>query len=127
YQDDVLIAKPFNWKQMSRLLGYIRPYRKEVIKVAIVMTVFGMLARLAIPLLTKLAIDKAIWPVDGVSGNIKLLILIIGIMLALYGLRWWSSYYTINGTSRIGQKVIFDLRLALFRHIQTLSFRFFDK
>ncbi len=127
YQDDILIDKPFNWKQMARLLGYIRPYRKDVIKVALVMTVFGMLARLAIPLLTKLAIDRAIWPVDGGKGSVQLLLLIAGAMLALYGLRWWSQHYTINRTNIIGQKVIFDLRSALFRHIQSLSFRFFDK
>ncbi len=51
YQDDDLIEKPFNWKQIGRLFAYVRPYRSEVLRVSFVMTVFGMLSRLAIPFL----------------------------------------------------------------------------
>ncbi|MFC4302908.1 ABC transporter ATP-binding protein [Cohnella boryungensis] len=126
YQDDELIEKPFNWKQMRRLLIFVKPYKSAVARVVFVMTVFGMLARLAIPLLMSFAIDKAIHPQEG-SGSLSLLITIVAVMLALYGLRWWAQKYTIEQTNGIGQKVIFDLRAALFRHIQSLSFRFFDK
>jgi len=126
YQDDELIEKPFNWKQMARLLDYVKPYRGAVSKVIFVMTVFGMLSRLAIPYLTMKAIDEAIHPEKG-EGNLNLLIGISIAMLVLYGCRWWAQKYTIRETNDIGQKVIFDLRAALFRHIQSLSFRFFDK
>lgn len=126
YQDDVLIEKPFNWKQMSRLFHYVAPYRKDVAKVAAVMTFFGMLPRLAVPLLMSLAIDRAIHPVQG-EGSVPLLLAICAALLILYGIRWVSGYYTINKTNWIGQRVIFDLRSALFRHLQSLSFRFFDK
>jgi ATP-binding cassette, subfamily B, multidrug efflux pump len=126
YQDDELIAKSFNWKQMGRLLGYVRPYRSGVAKVVFVMTAFGMISRLAIPLLMSVAIDKAINPKNG-HGSVSLLIWLVASMLLLYGLRWWAQHYTIHHTNVIGQKVIFDLRSALFKHIQSLSFRFFDK
>jgi len=126
YQDDELIEKPFNWKQMARLLDFVKPYKGAVTKVVIVMTVFGMLSRLAIPFLTMIAIDDAIHPSEG-KGNATLLFTIVAVMMALYGLRWWAQRYTIRETNDIGQKVIFDLRAALFKHIQSLSFRFFDK
>jgi len=126
YQDDELIEKPFNWKQMSRLLAFVKPYKTAVAKVVFVMMVFGMLSRLAIPFLTMLAIDKAIFPKEG-EGSLTLLLILVGIMLVLYGMRWWAQHYTIRQTNEIGQKVIFDLRAALFKHIQSLSFRFFDK
>jgi ATP-binding cassette subfamily B multidrug efflux pump len=126
YQDDELIAKAFNWKQMARLLGYIRPYRSGVARVVFVMTSFGMLSRLAIPLLMSMAIDKAIHPKVG-HGSFSLLMWLVAGMLMLYGLRWWAQNYTIHHTNVIGQKVIFDLRASLFKHIQSLSFRFFDK
>ncbi|TVY02344.1 ABC transporter ATP-binding protein [Cohnella terricola] len=126
YQDDELIEKPFNWKQMGRLLTFVKPYKSDVTKVVFVMTVFGMLARLAIPFLTMKAIDNAIHPKNG-DGSLSLLVIIVSIMLAMYGMRWWAQRYTIQQTNEIGQKVIFDLRAALFRHIQSLSFRFFDK
>ncbi|XID94379.1 ABC transporter ATP-binding protein [Paenibacillaceae bacterium WGS1546] len=125
YQDDELIEKPFNWKQLARLLIFVKPYKSEVVKVVSV-TMLGMLARLAIPFLTAVAIDDAINPKDG-EGSYGLLVTIFCVMLGLYVLRWWSQRYTIRETNGIGQKVIYDLRAALFRHIQTLSFRFFDK
>lgn len=126
YQDDVLIEKNFNWKQMARLFTYVKPYRGDVARVVFVMTVFGMLTKLAIPFLISMAIDKAIKPADGQTSG-GLLCLFMGIMLAMYALRWWAQHYTIRQTNSIGQKVIFDLRTALFKHIQGLSFRFFDK
>lgn len=126
YQDDDLIEKPFNWKQIGRLFTFIKPYQKGVTRVVFVMTVFGMLPRLAIPFLMGWAIDSAIKPEDG-NTSLPLLLAIVGAMLFMYGMRWLAQRYTIQKTNEIGQKVIFDLRAALFRHIQTLSFRFFDK
>jgi ATP-binding cassette subfamily B protein len=126
YQDDVLIDKPFNWKQMARLMQYIRPYRTDVTKVSVVMLLFGMLPRLAIPLLLSAAIDRAIRPEDG-RGSFPLLAAITAVMLGLYAIRWWSSHYTIHKTNGLGQRVIFDVRSALFQHLQSLSFRFYDK
>jgi ATP-binding cassette subfamily B multidrug efflux pump len=126
YQDDELIEKSFNWKQIGRLFIYIKPYRSDVIRVAFVMTVFGMLAKLAIPTLMAIAIDRAISPEEG-SGSISFLVLLVSVMLLMYVTRWFAQRYTIKKTNEIGQNVIFDLRAALFKHIQSLSFRFFDK
>ncbi|MCC3373305.1 ABC transporter ATP-binding protein [Cohnella sp. REN36] len=126
YQDDVLIEKSFNWKQMARLFTYLKPYRGAVTRVVVVMMVFGMLTRLAIPLLIGTAIDRVIDPQRG-SGHMGFLIGLVGTMVVMYLLRWWAQHYTITHTNDIGQKVIFDLRSALFKHVQSLSFRFFDK
>jgi ATP-binding cassette, subfamily B, multidrug efflux pump len=126
YQDDELIEKPFNWKQIGRLFAYVKPYKSAVTRVAFVMTVFGMLSRLAIPFLMSMSIDRAIHPEDG-NSSVSLLITLVATMLVMYGIRWWAQRYTIHHTNEIGQKVIFDLRAALFRHIQSLSFRFYDK
>jgi ATP-binding cassette subfamily B multidrug efflux pump len=126
YQDDELIERPFNWKQIGRLFAFIKPYKSAVTRVVFVMTVFGMLSRLAIPYLMYLAIDRAIHPEDG-NSSVSLLIGLVATMLFMYGMRWWAQRYTIQKTNEIGQKVIFDLRAALFSHIQSLSFRFFDK
>ncbi|WP_373229643.1 ABC transporter ATP-binding protein [Cohnella sp.] len=126
YQDDEAIVKAFNWKQIGRLFTFIKPYKAGVTRVVFVMTVFGMLSKLAIPFLLGMAIDRAIRPEDGNSST-SLLMIIVSAMLFMYGMRWWAQRYTIQKTNEIGQKVIFDLRAALFRHIQSLSFRFFDK
>lgn len=127
YQDDELIEKPFNWKQLGRLGAYMKPYSKQLLPVIIVMMVLGTITRLAVPLLISLAIDRAISPPDGIPGDSKLLYIYTGTILVLYIIQWAASTFRIRYTNVIGQRIIYDLRSDLFRHIQKLSFRFFDK
>ncbi|OCT14509.1 multidrug ABC transporter ATP-binding protein [Paenibacillus pectinilyticus] len=121
YQDDELIEKPFNWGQLKRLFGYMKPYRKQMLPVIIIMMLVGAITKLTVPLLISKAIDNAIIPKDK-----QLLFLIVGIMLGVYLIQWIANTFRIKYTNMIGQRVIYDLRHDLFSHIQKLSFRFFD-
>lgn len=122
YQDDEVMEKPFDWGQLRRLGTYIKPYSKQLVPLVILMTILGTVTKLAIPLLVGLAIDHAIE-----AGDMQKLFVFTGAMLSLYIVQWLTNMYRIRFTNIIGQRVIFDLRQALFRHIQQLSFRFFDK
>ncbi|MGG4147245.1 ABC transporter ATP-binding protein [Paenibacillus algorifonticola] len=125
YKDDDAIEKPFNWVQVGRLFVYMKPYKRQLIP-AIFMMIIGTLTRLATPALVILAIDEAIQPADG-AASLPKLYLYAGLMLLLYVVQWAANSYRIKYTNIIGQKVIYDLRHDLFKHIQKLSFRFFDK
>ncbi|NBC67975.1 ATP-binding cassette domain-containing protein [Paenibacillus sacheonensis] len=105
----------------------MKPYRKQLLPIIIVMIVLGTLTRLAIPALFIKAIDDAIQPKDGSDPSMNKLYLYAGMMFALYIIQWAANTYRIRYTNMIGQQVIYDLRHDLFRHIQKLSFRFFDK
>jgi len=124
YQDDELLEKPFDWKQFARLAGYIRPYARQLMPVMITMMVLGTITKLLVPLLLGHAVDE-VGPDGGQSYGT--LWLYCGAIAALFAVQWFAGYYRIRSTNLIGQKVIFDLRAHLFRHIQKLSFRFFDK
>ncbi|QHW35349.1 ABC transporter ATP-binding protein [Paenibacillus rhizovicinus] len=104
----------------------MKPYRRQLLPVIIVMMVLGTATRLAIPALFIKAIDDAIQPKDGAPSMHKLY-MYAGTMLVLYIIQWAANTYRIRYTNMIGQQVIYDLRHDLFRHIQKLSFRFFDK
>ncbi|SFI30536.1 ATP-binding cassette, subfamily B [Paenibacillus sp. UNC496MF] len=127
YKDDDAIEKPFNWAQVRRLFSYMKPYRKQLLPVILVTMVLGTATRLAIPALFIQAIDEAIQPKDGGAPSMTKLYLYAAAMLALYLIQWAANTYRIRYTNMIGQQVIYDLRHDLFRHIQKLSFRFFDK
>ncbi len=127
YKDDEAIEKPFNWAQLSRLFSYMKPYKKQLLPVLIVMMVLGTVTRLAIPAIIIVAIDEAIQPKNGGDPNLSKLYLYAGLMLAVYIIQWAANTFRIRFTNIIGQHVIYDLRQDLFRHIQKLSFRFFDK
>ncbi|KQX68684.1 ABC transporter ATP-binding protein [Paenibacillus sp. Root444D2] len=121
YQDDELIEKPFDWGQLKRLFSYMKPYKKQMLPIIIIMMLVGAITKLTIPLLIREAIDNSIIPKDK-----NLLFLIVGIMLTVYVIQWLANTFRIKYTNMIGQRVIYDLRHDLFSHIQKLSFRFFD-
>ncbi|WP_433946506.1 ABC transporter ATP-binding protein [Paenibacillus sp. SN-8-1] len=123
YKDDDAIDKAFDWKQFRRLFSYMRPYAKQLLPLIILMMVLGTITKLTVPYLTSLAIDKAIVK----EGSLKLLYIITASVILLYLIQWAANAYRIKYTNIIGQRVIYDLRSDLFRHIQKLSFNFYDK
>jgi ATP-binding cassette subfamily B multidrug efflux pump len=121
YQDDELLDKGFDWGQMRRLAQYMKPYRKQILPIIIIMMIVGAITKLTVPLLISTAIDDAIK-----VGDSKLLFILVGTMLGVYMIQWIANSFRIRYLNMIGQRVIFDLRHDLFSHIQKLSFRFFD-
>jgi len=126
YQDDEIIDKAFDWQQFRRLFGYMKPYARKMLPPVILMTILGTITKLTVPFLTSLAIDKAIAPENG-STSLTLLYILSALVVVMYIIQWASGVYRIKYTNVIGQKVIYDLRSDLFRHIQKLSFNFYDK
>lgn len=126
YQDDEIIDKAFDWQQFRRLFSYMKPYARKMLPPVILMTILGTVTKLTVPFLTSLAIDKAIAPEDGPT-SLTLLYILTALVVVLYIVQWASGVYRIKYTNVIGQRVIYDLRSDLFRHIQKLSFNFYDK
>ncbi|MBX6350765.1 MAG: ABC transporter ATP-binding protein [Clostridia bacterium] len=120
YREDEPIERPFDARQLLRLLGYLRPYRAAVL-VALAATVAGSLTRLFLPLLLGLAIDRAIRP-----GDLARLDAYALAYLALQLAYWALSHVRIRLTNRVGQYALRDLRRELFAHVERLSFEFFD-
>lgn len=126
YKDDDQIDKSFDWKQFTRLFGYMKPYAKQMLPLVSALMVLGTVTKLTVPFLTSMAIDKAIAPKEG-NPSLTLLYTLTVSVIVLYLIQWIAGVYRIKYTNVIGQRVIYDLRSDLFRHIQKLSFNFFDK
>ncbi|MHA6529469.1 ABC transporter ATP-binding protein [Paenibacillus sp. BAC0078] len=126
YKDDDVIDKAFDWKQFTRLFSYMKPYAKQMLPLVSALMILGTITKLTVPYLTSMAIDKAIAPKDG-HPSLSLLYTLTVTVIVLYLIQWIAGVYRIKYTNVIGQRVIYDLRSDLFRHIQKLSFNFFDK
>lgn len=106
---------------VARVWAFVRAYRPMMVAY-LLMVVAGSLLTAALPLLYKSVIDEAI-----AGGRFDLLnrlalgILAVGAAgaLAEVGARWLSS--------RVGEGVIFDLRCALFAHVQRMPLAFFTR
>jgi len=108
-------------RNVRRLGVYVRPYRLRLL--GAILAMFGVLGcTLALPLLLKTAIDSAIIP-----GDTRLLVGIAGVVvligLAGIGLGRIETYLT----GWVGERVLNDLRIDLFRHLQTLNLGYFER
>src|SRR5699024_3688369 len=123
FRSDQAVEKPFNWKQMLRLLAYLKPYAKNYLPDAIIAMLVSTAVRLVVPILIgKVAIDIAV-----ANGDTSMLKLLVMILSGLYVLSFIANTFRIKWVNVLGQNVIYDLRGSLFSHVQRLSHRFFDK
>lgn len=112
--------KPFNMAYMKRMIGYLKPHKKIIAAVSVIVIV-NMSLSLAEPLLIRYAVDEGI-----VKSRISV-IHIVGIsLLAIRLIGWLLGYLHIRLINATGQGILYELRQQLFDHLQALSFRFFD-
>ena len=106
---------------MRRLLEYLWPYWRSVV-VALVAIVVGGLASLAQPYLIKVAIDRyiAARQLAGLDGLAAMYFGVLVVAFAAEYVQTWTMQLT-------GQRIMFDLRLALYRHLQRLDLRYYDR
>ncbi len=106
---------------MKRLLQYVKPYRKYVIAAILLNVVVAAIGPVR-PYLTKVAVDEHIAN-SNYSGLLIISILLLTSLIIQSAIQYFLTYYT----QYLGQKTIFDLRMQIFRHIQNLALKFFDK
>jgi ATP-binding cassette subfamily B protein len=102
-----------------RVLQYARPYRALILAMLLLILVSTGFSLLT-PLVLRTFIDQTI-----PSGNIQQLILLTLALLLIPLSNGLVGVVQRRLNSRVGEGVIFDLRSALFAHLQRMSLRFF--
>lgn len=123
--DDEALERPFNKAQFIRLLKYMVPYKKNVIIALILMTIATLCSLGSTMLLSRAvdALDKGAEANPGAMAS--LLYNVIGmVVLAVVGAL--CTRHRIRLMDTAGRKALATLREDLFKHIQGLSFSFFD-
>src|SRR5688572_23940630 len=106
---------------MRRLLGYARPHATLVSGALGLLMLEGLL-QLAGPLLTQYVIDVAIPARDvGMAWRGA------GLMVGALALAFVCAYWQTILTALLGQRVMQQLRVDIFTHLQRLPIRFFDR
>ncbi len=119
--EDEVLGRAYDRRLVARLWGFARPYRRALAAATVLFPVGGAV-ELAQPYLVKVAIDAHIVRGDwrGLSSVAGLFVLTL---LVQYVVRY-AMTYLMAWTS---QRVVHDLRQALFTHVQRLPARFFDR
>lgn len=119
-QDEAL-DKNYDARLLRRLLVYLRPYR-GLTGFAVLLLLAGAGLALVGPALTQRALDIAIPARDtGLLGTLALL------FLAALVLEFLVEYGQTLLTTYLGQRVMYDLRMQIFGHLQRLSISYFDR
>ena len=120
-QDDEVLGKAYDARLMRRLLQYLWPYRSQVV-VAFVAIIIGAAGQLAQPYVVKLAIDQHI-AVGRLEGLDTLAIVFLAIILGGFAAEYLQTW-TLQMT---GQRIMFDLRMAIYSKLQQLDVQYYDR
>src|SRR5215210_481567 len=108
-------------RQARPALALLRPYRGRTLLMFAAL-VAGTAASLAPPPLAKLAIDEGIVPGD--TGTLDLVVVAFLATALVY---WAASYVQTYLVGWVGQRVLQDLRVLIFEHLQGLSIGFYAR
>ena len=112
-----VVGKVYDPRVASRLVQYLRPYRREL-TIALVAMICAAAANLAAPYLLKLAIDDFIARSD-IAGLTRISLLTVGVYFVGFVSTWQQTWQT----SLVGQYILATLRDQVFCHLQRLSMR----
>jgi ATP-binding cassette subfamily B protein len=119
--EEEALGKAYDARLVRRLIVYVRPHLRLVAGAVLLLVVEGLL-QLVGPLLTERVIDDAIPARD--FGLVRTAALLYaGALLVQFA----CSYGETVLTGLLGQRVMRDLRLQIFEHLQRLSIPFFDR
>jgi ATP-binding cassette subfamily B protein len=119
--DDDVLGKAYDARLMRRLLQYLRPYWRQV-ALAFVTIIVSAVASLIQPYLIKVAIDRYISQRQ-LAGLDSLAALYLTVLVASFGAEYFQTW-TLQLT---GQRIMYDLRMAIYRHLQRLDLRYYDR
>jgi len=108
-------------KNYIRLMNYIRPYVKHL-AFAIVCIVLAAAANLYVPWIIKDMIDKVL-----MERDMAMLNLIAGGIIVVFFFRGIFYYGQSYLVSFVGQRVVIDIREALFEKFQRMPLAYFDR
>jgi ATP-binding cassette subfamily B protein len=134
-QEEEILGKAYDSWLMRRLLTYLRPYRWQV-TIAIVSIILKSFCDVLGPYLVKVAVDRYLAPAKGTTsalwnwlsprplhGIAQISVIYFSLLILTFVFEFLQTYFM----QWTGQKVMFDLRSQIFRHLQRMHVAFYDK
>lgn len=119
--DEDVVGKAYDARLMRRLLHYLRPYRISA-GLALAAIISSSVLQLAQPYLMKLAIDRFI-PAADLGGMNRIALWYFLILIGSFILEFSQTWLLQN----TGQRIMFDMRMEIYAHLQRLDLRFYDR
>jgi ATP-binding cassette subfamily B multidrug efflux pump len=121
FHEEEVLGKAYDATLMRRLLQYLRPYTPHV-ALALAAIISASILQLAQPYLMKLAIDRYIAG-GNLAGVDRIAIAFFFILIGSFILEYVQTW-TLQMT---GQRIMCDMRLQIYRHLQRIDLQFYDR
>ena len=119
--EEEMFGRVFDPQIIRRIGLFVRPYRREFIISVVAVLVFT-LTQLAIPMIIRHAIDQGV--MVGSAAVLQASLLTFALVIAI---NFVASYVQESVVGRAAENVLFDIRRAMFAHLQRVSLSFMDK
>ncbi len=120
-EEDRVTGKIYDSRLLKKLLAFGKPYVLWIL-LAVLLIILASGLEILGPYLTKIAVDRYI-----VAKEFHGLILLSAIYLAVLILNFGVRYFQVFLTQYIGQRIIYDIRNKVYRHLQYLHQQYFDR
>ncbi|CCV09346.1 ABC transporter related protein [Mesorhizobium metallidurans STM 2683] len=121
--EEEIFGRAFDKNIIRRIWAFVRPYRAmAVVSLAALLIFTG--TQLLIPLIIRYAIDHAITPAGADAS--ALLEAAVAFALAIL-VNFGAAYAQETVVGKMAENVLFDIRRAMFAHLQKVSLSFMDK
>ncbi len=122
-RDEELFGRAFDRWVIARFLLHLAPYRARI-ALAVIAVLFFIATQLMVPLVIRWAIDDALTAGDGAR---VLLVVIMGVFFSVVVVNYVSMFLLESIVGRIAGHLLFDLRRAMYAHLQVVSLGFMDQ
>jgi ATP-binding cassette subfamily B multidrug efflux pump len=117
------IFAAFDGRIMGRFWVFISPYRRQLLLAVLAVLAFAA-SQIAIPLILRLVIDDAL---VGGANNERLLALGVLVFFGIVTLNFLANLVQETLVARIAERLLINLRRAMYAHLQRVSLSFMDK
>ncbi|WP_105383982.1 ABC transporter ATP-binding protein [Neorhizobium alkalisoli] len=121
--EEEIFGKVFDGDIVKRIWAFVRPYRGKIYWAVVAVLVFTAM-QLVIPLIIRYAIDHGMQPGSADHGVLTwAIIAFLGAIVINFG----ASYAQETLVGNVAEDVLFDIRKAMFSHLQRVSLSWMDK
>jgi len=120
--EEEIFGKVFDTNIIRRIWAFVEPYRRKIYGAVAAVLAFTAM-QLAIPLIIRYAIDHGMKP--GTGGHA--LPYIMAAFLVAILVNFAASYLQETLVGSVAEDVLFDIRRAMFAHLQRVSLSWMDK
>ncbi|MCP4384739.1 MAG: ABC transporter ATP-binding protein, partial [Hyphomicrobiales bacterium] len=121
--EEEVFGKAFDRRVVRRIWRFVRPYRVKM-AIAVAAVLIFTLSQLAIPLTISIAIDQGM--ARGEAGR-DILTWAVVAFVAIAFVNYGASYVQEMTVGRVAESALFEMRRAMFDHLQFVSLSFMDR